>query len=148
LSGAPIPRLPSKPKRKGKPQARPSFRVGLGPCVLCGTTRRFRQAHHGLPQQVVRRHVEGLRLPEADARRLMLDLLSDVRNRMAVCVECHPKVEHGRSIPRHKVPRSVFEFAAELGERYVARLERMYPLGEHPTARSRRVPNATRTDHE
>jgi hypothetical protein len=123
-----------KPEKKRRVEASPAFKRNQGPCAMCPpllATRRRRQAHHVLSQELIRAYVRGLRLPEAQERRLLRKLLSDTRNRIWLCagpLGCHQQFEGAMLvIPRSKVPWSAFVFAAELGDRYVARLERDYP---------------------
>ena len=95
-------------------------------------------AHHVLPKQVIRQYVRGLRLPSVEAIPLSKRLLSDTRNRLWLCegpLGCHPQFENRRLvIPRDRVPQGAFEFAAELGERFVAWLEKRYPEIERRAA--------------
>jgi hypothetical protein len=131
--------LPSATPRRslgtGKPPrqvpADATFRevVSQGPCAICGTTRRRREAHHLLAQEHIRTWVTSLRMGDEKAERAYLRrLLSDPRNGVAACPTCHQQVE-GRSVPlpRSKVPPEAFAFAAELGEWAIVRLEREYP---------------------
>jgi hypothetical protein len=118
-----------KPPRQVRADA--TFRevVSQGPCAICGTTRRRREAHHLLAQEHIRTWVASLRMGDERAERnLLRRLLSDPRNGIAACPTCHQRVE-GRSVPlaRSKVPPTAFAFAAELGEWAVVRLEREYP---------------------
>lgn len=126
-----IPRLRPKPKPQGRVKAGKDWSAGRkGPCGVCAPMRRRRprQAHHVLPQRAIRDYVVELRLPLPDGRKLLKKLLTDKRNRMWLCVDCHAGYEHGNlTIYREMTPVSAWDFARELGERYVARLERMYP---------------------
>jgi hypothetical protein len=120
--------------RKRPVQAGPAFREGLGKCAICGTRKRRREAHHVLPQQHIRTYAHSLRLPEDEERRLLRRLLTDRRNRLVLCagpLSCHAQLEARRLlVTRHRTPASAWEFAAELGEAYVMRLERLYPSGQ------------------
>lgn len=87
------------------------------------------QGHHVLAQQHIRDHVRGLRLDDAEAFALEERLLSDRRNRLPVCPDCHYGHEYAPDarLPRRLVPASAWEFAAELGTWAVVRLEGDYP---------------------
>lgn len=99
-----------------------------GKCFRC--RRRANHWHHWTPQQFIRVYVRGLRLPREQARPLLRDLLRDERNLVRVCHACHgghTVASAGSSFTRADVPESAFDFARELGEEYVVRLEREYP---------------------
>ncbi|HZR08946.1 MAG TPA: hypothetical protein VFA79_10220 [Myxococcales bacterium] len=84
---------------------------------------------HWLPQQALRVYVSGLRLPESEARAVLRRLLADERNLSPFCHRFHLASRGGRELfTREMVPVSAWEFARELGEAYVARLERAYPM--------------------
>jgi hypothetical protein len=115
-------------------------------CVRCerrARKRRARSWHHWVPQQALRRHAAAERLDENEERRLTRKLINDPRNVSPVCGECH--VDHEAPMPRdpflaQDVPASARAFAAELGEPFVALLERLYPQsGRRRYGRNRRV---------
>lgn len=82
-------------------------------CV-CG--KRAVHLHHLVPKQVLRRE-------------LRHDRLTDPRNLLPLCFDCHFNHESwAKRLTFDQLPRSVFEFARELGEWAVVRLERDYPL--------------------
>lgn len=141
---APLPQKPAKTKSPVRP--RPAFTRNPGSCATCPKRQarnRRRHAHHILPQRYLREYVDSLRLPEAEARSLLRRLISDTRNRLWLCVgpmSCHAQYEGAMLvIPRSVIPASAFEFTAELGDRWVARLEALYPE-LHPSDDSHRVP--------
>lgn len=83
-------------------------------CAAC--SRRAVHMHHLIPKQVLRR--EGRR-----------SSMSDPRVLLPLCFECHFNHESwARRLTRDQVPSSAWEFARELGEWAVVRLERDYPV--------------------
>lgn len=111
---------------RGKPKADPSFHDVVGPCEVCGE-RPATCGHHVFKQQWLRDYHRS-RVARALRVRPLKALLSDVRNRMQVCEECHDAHErHCPAIPRAKVPASAWEFTAELGPHAHVRLEGDYP---------------------
>lgn len=123
------------------------------PCAGCGTTHGRIQAHHCIEKEALRREFpygavwvvcepsepsvvspERRTLPLRAARRnedcdLTREQIAwDPRNGMPLCRRCHDlHTTAARRIPRRRLPASAWEFAQELGERFVARLERTYP---------------------
>lgn len=84
-------------------------------CAACGA--RAVHLHHVLPKAAIKR--EGY----------AGHWLRDARNAMPLCMACHFGHENWRPrLPRHMVPTSAWEFAAELGPWATARLERAYPV--------------------
>ena len=74
------------------------------------------QAAHVISQQTLRRHGHA-------------DKLWDVRNGVSACYRAHRRSDSGvERFPREKLPAAVFEFADELGLRWV--LDRLYPASE------------------
>lgn len=109
------------------------------PCAICGTRVRHVVAHHITPQQKIRVHVRGIPMDPEDRRYLHIHLLSDPRNRLWLCdfapLACHPQLEaHRLTVYRDQIPASAFEFAAELGEPFVAWLEKRHPINERRAA--------------
>jgi hypothetical protein len=99
-------------------------------CARCGEP--ATTWHHWLTQEAIRVHVRTLMrdVPASQARRLLRRLLRDERNLTAYCAGCHADGEAkagSRPFTYDEVPGSAFRFAAELGARAVARLERTYP---------------------
>ena len=87
-------------------------------CAACG--KRAVHLHHLVPKQVLRR----------EARR---DRLTDPRNLLPLCFDCHFNHESwSHRLERHQVPAKTWEFAKELGEWAVVRLERDYPVHVDP----------------
>lgn len=116
-------------KRRKRVYAEPGFQQevqGL-PCLKCG--KGARDGHHFLPQQMLRAHARTHKLTDSELKAL----LSDRRNRGELCPDCHANEENGNRVPRELVPASAFEFAEELGLRWV--LERRYgvPAGSGAT---------------
>lgn len=106
------------------------------PCGRCERARRFSDGrpvraagwHHWVPQQHLRAYVRGLRLDPGIAKQYLRRLLKDERNLYAVCSSCHQNAEHGNTpFTREEIPASAWDFARELGEWAVVRLERAYP---------------------
>lgn len=65
---------------------------------------------------------------EVHVIRPLAALLNDPRNGIIACRDHHDRIENARiPIYRADLPARVWEFAAELGDRAVARLERDYP---------------------
>jgi hypothetical protein len=102
-------------------------------CAWCFERQRFRAAtswHHFLPQEQIRRYVDGLvrTMGKRELVRLLRRLLADERNLVALCFDCHDGHEHTISGRRgiEVVPASAFEFAGELGPEWVERLRRNY----------------------
>lgn len=92
-----------------------------GRCLACGrpgaTTR-----HHVLPRQVIRREGRSLGL------RVRV-LLADPRNLVPMHFDCHLAHENwAPRLTREQVPERAWQFARELGEWAVVRLERDYPV--------------------
>lgn len=88
------------------------WRAGIGACVRCGSRRNV-DGHHAIPARILR----------------MLGLhayLSDRRNRVDVCRDCHESHENrSKPLTREELPAAVWEFAAELGLTWY--LEKHYP---------------------
>ena len=83
-------------------------------CAACGGRQRL-QAHHVIPQQVLRRYAAEMRLSVAETQAI----LWDVRNGIALCVRCHER--HTNAVvrfPRARLPKLVWAFAQELDGRY------------------------------
>lgn len=120
------PREPQTASQRVVFKARTPARVRR--CAICN--RQARAYHHAIPQQVLRRHVSGLRLPEPDARRTLRRLLRDERNLVPTCVACHGDQEQpgvkDRPIRLRHLPDSFWEFADELGEWARVRAETLY----------------------
>lgn len=115
--------------RVDRPKADPGFQTECAGMRCAKCRRRGCQGHHVLGQQHIGDYVRGLRLDDAEAFALEEQLLSDRRNRLPLCPDCHYEHEYepyGR-LPRRFVPASAWEFAPELGTWAVVRLERDYP---------------------
>lgn len=115
-------RPPSRPARSDQAKAgSAAWKVGLGPCAMCGSTHGV-QGHHAITRQELR-HVAAEQGLDADT------LLWDLRNRLALCEDCHAS-HHARS---HPVPLTVlfnycpdvFDLADEIDRSWW--LERTYP---------------------
>lgn len=103
-------------------------------CERCGA--RAGSHHHWTPQQALRAHVRGLRLPDAEAAALLRDLLNDPGNLSAFCARCHQRGESWADRwGAADVPERARRFAADLGEWAVQRLERAYPPAPAPGIR-------------
>lgn len=92
-------------------------------CMIGACPRRMAHMHHLIPQQTLVR--------EGHA-----DKLRDARNLVPMCFDHHLAHEnwsgHGRArLTRDLLPARVWEFARELGEWAVVRLEREYPVRDH-----------------
>jgi hypothetical protein len=115
--------------RVDRPKADPGFQreVAGKQCAKC--RRRGCQGHHVLGQQHIHDHVRSLRLDPDEAYRLEERLLSDRRNRLPLCPDCHYTHEYAPSgrLTRSYVPASAWAFARELGTWAVVRLESDYP---------------------
>lgn len=116
-------------KRADRAHADPSFQYVRGPCEVC-RKRPAVHGHHAYKQQWLRDYHRA-RVARALAVRPLRDLLSDLRNRVAVCWDCHQDHEYGvdgeRRIPRSAIRAETWEFVRELGEAAVVRVERDYP---------------------
>jgi hypothetical protein len=89
-------------------------------CALCPA--RAVHQHHLIPKQVLRREGRS-------------DRLTDPRVLMPLCFDCHFSHESwSRRIWRDQLPASVWEFARELGEWAVCRLEQDYPVRDRPAS--------------
>lgn len=112
-------------KRAGRPKANRAFRdLPRVPCPVCGE-RLTTDPHHLLKQT----HIRNRARYEQWSRERLIEVLSDLRNRLAVCRLCNLAQESDPNPPmrRGHVTEAAWAFARELGEWAVVRLERDYP---------------------
>lgn len=90
--------------------------------------------HHWLPQKTLRQHARSwareVNASPENVRAYLYGLLRDERNLTPMCHQTNLDLENW-STKRPTPPKSAYEFAAELGEEWLVRLERSY--GEPPT---------------
>lgn len=101
-------------------------------CPVCGKSQLVVEfhSHHIIAKQAIKKAVRSIvyrdRLNVEEHERLLRRLLWDVRNGLACCKWCHSRhTDAVRRIPRKLLPRFAFEFADELGLRWM--IERDYP---------------------
>ena len=97
-------------------------------CIACGAP--AANHHHVLGAQHLRRWAREQRGWERKERPYKTQaVLKDDRNLVPMCFPCHMDHEAwARRLTRDQVPASTWEFARELGEWAVVRLERDYPV--------------------
>jgi hypothetical protein len=120
---------PAEPRWETSPECRAFWASIEGKvCAVCGG-RDYMEPHHLVTKRWIRDYVMSLRITDpAERAQHRLTLLGDVRNALACCGACHANHTAGALvIPRRLIPAAAFEFAAELGEPMLARLERRYP---------------------
>lgn len=117
------------PKRRRRPSVGRAFRaVAEQPCAVCGTDRRKREAHHLVECSALRQWAMSQRLDPAEAWALERRLINDRRNALSLCKICHARATNAHArVSRSLLPPAVFEFAGELGEWALIRLEQAYP---------------------
>lgn len=101
-------------------EARALYKKGMPLiCAMCGATPKVGvpvDAHHVIPQRLIRRYVGGLGLDEADTILLLRRLLWDKRNRLPLDRRCHDMLERSQvRLSGDLVGEPMREFARELG---------------------------------
>jgi hypothetical protein len=88
--------------------------------------------HHVLAQTHLRKHARSECRPDKRAiTNREAALIADKRNMVPMCFDCHMSHENwSKRLTREQVPESAWEFARELGEWAVVRLENDYPRRE------------------
>lgn len=90
-------------------------RAWLG-CEVCPPERRdpnaWLEIHHVISQQRLKRLARDRKLPEMRK----LDLLTDPRNSIVLCRECHHRhTVRNETLPLSSIPAAAWDFARELG---------------------------------
>jgi hypothetical protein len=122
--------LRNKKNRRQRVKFRPRRSASNERCAACaavGVARTAVHWHHVLPQERLRVYARSLRLPEKEHDALLRRLIHDWRNIVPMCGRCHARHDHPTDrFAAADVPKSAWEFVAELGEEWVERLRGMY----------------------